>query len=68
VQKYAAVEARRTPGGRMLRTVYPPPGTLRYDALQTTFSVFIDIFYPPIFVVLRRRDFFNTHAIYQQLR
>ena len=29
------------------------------DALQMTFSVFLDIFYPPILAVLRKMDFFN---------
>jgi len=35
---------------------------LRQDALQTTFAVFLDIFYPPIF----RR--FEEHGLFQQPR
>jgi hypothetical protein len=33
----------------------------RQDALQTTFSVFLDIFYPPNFGHFEEMDFFNTH-------
>jgi hypothetical protein len=33
----------------------------RQDALQTTFSVFLDIFYPPISAILKKMEFFNTH-------
>jgi hypothetical protein len=32
------------------------------DALQTTFSVFLDIFYPPNFAVLTKMEFLNSHA------
>jgi hypothetical protein len=39
----------------------------RYDALQTTFSVFPDIFYPPNFRCFEGNGVFNTHACYQQL-
>jgi hypothetical protein len=35
---------------------------LRQEALQTTFSVFLDIFYTQILAALRKTDFFNTHA------
>jgi hypothetical protein len=38
----------------------------RQDALQTTLSVFLDIFHPlpspQIWASLRRMDFFNSHA------
>jgi hypothetical protein len=40
----------------------------RQDALQTTFSVFLDIFYPPNLAILRKMDFFNTHGCKQQHR
>jgi hypothetical protein len=33
----------------------------RQDALQTTLSVFLDIFYLQFFVVLKKMEFFNTH-------
>src|ERR1022692_941759 len=36
--------------------------TLRYDAPQTTFSIFPDIFYPPIF------RFFGENGVFQQPR
>jgi hypothetical protein len=39
----------------------------RQDALQTTFSVFLDIFYPPILAVFRKMGFFNSHACLRQL-
>jgi len=34
----------------------------RRRLLQTTFSVFPDIFYPPNFGYFEEMDFFNTHA------
>jgi hypothetical protein len=37
---------------------------LQDHALQTTFSVFLDIFYPQILAILRKMDFFITHAIF----
>jgi|HubBroStandDraft_2_1064218.scaffolds.fasta_scaffold27678_2 hypothetical protein len=36
--------------------------TLRLETLQTTFLVFLDIFYPQISVVLVKMEFFNRHA------
>ena len=36
--------------------------TLRQDALQTILSVYLGIFYPQIPAVLRKMEFFNTHA------
>jgi hypothetical protein len=36
--------------------------TLRQDALQTTFSVFLDIFYPPNF------RYFEKNGLFQQPR
>ncbi len=38
----------------------------RQDVLQTTFSVFLDIFYPHFLPILRKMDFFNTQAYLQQ--
>jgi len=38
----------------------------RQDALQTTFSVLLDIFYPHFWPILRKMDFFNTHAYLQE--
>jgi hypothetical protein len=35
----------------------------RQDALQTTFSVFLDIFYPPNFCCFGKMDFFNSHSL-----
>jgi hypothetical protein len=35
--------------------------TLRYEALQTTISVLVDIFYIPNLAVLTKPGFFNTH-------
>jgi hypothetical protein len=40
----------------------------RQEALQTIFPSLLDIFYHPIFDFLRKTEFFNSHAIYQQLR
>ena len=39
----------------------------RQDALQTTFSVFLDIFYPPNFGYLKKMEFFNTHRRFRSL-
>ena len=36
--------------------------TLRYDAPQTTFSIFLDLFYPPNF------RFFGENGVFQQPR
>jgi hypothetical protein len=36
--------------------------TLHGEALQTTFSVWVDIFYPQLLVVLRKMEFFNSHT------
>jgi hypothetical protein len=36
---------------------------LLHDALQTTFSVFVDIFYPPNLGYLEETDFFNPRLI-----
>jgi hypothetical protein len=35
---------------------------LHQDALQTTFSVFLDIFYPQNFGYFDKREFFNSHS------
>jgi hypothetical protein len=35
---------------------------LHQDALQTTFSVFLDIFYPQNFGYFDKREFFNSHG------
>jgi hypothetical protein len=39
---------------------------LRQDALQTTFSIFLDIFYPTIFDVLGKRSFSTPTLDYTQ--
>ena len=36
----------------------------RQDALQTTFSVFLEFSIPQIWAVLRKRDFFNIHGLF----
>jgi hypothetical protein len=36
------------------------------DAPQTTFSVFLDIFYPQSLAVLKKMEFFNSHACLRQ--
>ena len=33
---------------------------LRWDAIQTTFSIRVDIFYPDISAILAKREFFNS--------
>jgi hypothetical protein len=37
--------------------------TLRYESLQTTFWVFLDILYPQISAVLTKMEFFNSHRL-----
>jgi hypothetical protein len=39
----------------------------RQDALQTTFSFFLDIFYPQFWPFGAKSDFFNSHAWLQKL-